>query len=310
MHSSNDDEPAVLIVGCVRNVMRTLLEDLDALRSAFVGVSVCVFLVESDSKDDTVLLLSELAEKDENLRFVSLGNLADSVPSRTDRLAKCRNRYLQELDDYSGYDHVKHLCVADFDGVVQHLDSGDMRRLLSGVGWDALFANHHEYYYDIFALRHKEWCPNDYRVDVARLESQGFSHLSALDRALHRRMKSIPADSEWISVDSAFGGLALYRREAIRNSRYAGSYAGVDICEHVPFNESIKSTGGKLFICPSLIIGGNTEHTRYLGFVGRVRFFVVRALEVLFYALRPSLAERRRVRRTQDLVGSPSNRAD
>jgi len=63
-------------------------------------------------------------------------------------------------------------------------------------------------------------------------------------------MISIPWDSDWIEVDSAFGGLALYRASCLRGCFYSSE--GREVCEHVVLHRKIKDNGGKIFINPGL----------------------------------------------------------
>ena len=53
-----------------------------------------------------------------------------------------------------------------------------------------------------------------------------------------------------ISVNSAFGGTGIYKLSSIPyNCKYKGSHPyGQEKCEHVDFNQGIKSNGGKLYI--------------------------------------------------------------
>ena len=77
-------------------------------------------------------------------------------------------------------------------------------------------------------------------------------------------MINIPRDSEWIPVDSAFGGFAIYKSKfLINNFSYEGKNdAGKIICEHVYFNKKIKESGARIFINTSLINTNHTDHSR------------------------------------------------
>ena len=80
--------------------------------------------------------------------------------------------------------------------------------------------------------------------------------------SVYARMISIPADTSWIEVDSSFGGVAVYKREALQDVHYIGrDETGVDVCEHVPLHKQIKENGYKIFINPSLINTRLTEHS-------------------------------------------------
>ena len=75
-------------------------------------------------------------------------------------------------------------------------------------------------------------------------------------------MIEIPENSEWIEVDSAFGGLAIYKRDAIFGQFYIGiNSTGSETCEHVSFHKELRSLGKKIFINPALINGGLNEHS-------------------------------------------------
>jgi hypothetical protein len=71
-------------------------------------------------------------------------------------------------------------------------------------------------------------------------------------------------DSEWIEVESAFGGLAIYKREALleSNGRYIGlNKNGEEIVDHASLHLGITQNGYKIFINPKLINTDYTEHT-------------------------------------------------
>jgi hypothetical protein len=58
-----------------------------------------------------------------------------------------------------------------------------------------------------------------------------------------------------IEVDSAFGGLAIYRREAFLAGRYAGTdkRGGFDVADHIPFHDDMRAKGYKIYINCALI---------------------------------------------------------
>lgn len=74
----------------------------------------------------------------------------------------------------------------------------------------------------------------------------------------------IPMDVEWIEVSSAFGGLAIYKRETLldSNSKYVGlNSEGVEIVDHASLHLGIVQNGYKIFINPKLINTDFTEHS-------------------------------------------------
>lgn len=62
-------------------------------------------------------------------------------------------------------------------------------------------------------------------------------------------------------MDSAFGGLGLYRYEAAIVAKYDSRTSFEEVtCEHVPFNKVAASRGGRLYICPSMLNAAPEEH--------------------------------------------------
>jgi len=72
-----------------------------------------------------------------------------------------------------------------------------------------------------------------------------------------------PPRSSWINVDSAFGGLAIYDTKYIDGCSYTGiTSSGIQVCEHVAFNQGIKNNAGEIYINPKLINFKYTNHNR------------------------------------------------
>jgi hypothetical protein len=252
----------VLVTGCVRDGAATLRSDVGRLSEALFDVpEVRWYLVESDSEDDTPAVLAALAEEMGTFRFKGLERLRGRWPERTERLAHCRNHYLMELRSPRHHD-VDAVVIADFDGMFRCFTQESWRSAWIRDDWAVCTANQKGPYYDIWALRHPEWCPDDCWQRFRSLRAAGVLPEEALDQAVHSRMIRIPVDSAWIEVDSAFGGLAIYRRSALLAGRYEGIDAGGrPICEHVSLHGRIRADGGRIFINPRLINTGLTPVT-------------------------------------------------
>jgi hypothetical protein len=253
---------AVVVVGCVRNGAKTVRRAVETLARATAGFANVQFLVvESDSNDSTLAELARLREQSERFEFVCLGALAERIPARTERIAHCRNRYLEELRTNARYSSADYVMVADFDGV-----NNDLRREAvetcwsANVAWDVVTANQRDAYYDIWALRHPDWCPVDCHEQYARLRGI-FGHPRALMISIHSRMARLSPTAAWIEVDSAFGGLAIYRREALLVGSYSGVLGGEPICEHVPLHAQLRAKGFRIFINPALVNAHRTDHS-------------------------------------------------
>jgi hypothetical protein len=274
----------ILITGLVRNAQFTLLNDLNTFQRAFANFShIQYLLVESDSSDSTLLKLDQISKELENFSYVTLGSLDSKIPAREARIGFCRNAYLAQLRDNPKYKEVEYLVVADWDGINSELDPVAIESCLQVSGWDGCFANQYRYYYDIYALRHPVWSPNDCWKYESFLRSIGLSHIEAREKAVYSRQKHIPSNSPWIPVHSAFGGLAIYRVSSIKLASYQGyEQDGSLTCEHVSFNLEILRTGGKLFINPSLINSHGNPHTLNRSRINRLKWNIKRGLVKVF----------------------------
>lgn len=271
MKSISDSK--ILIVGLVRNCENQIEREFNIIDTAFSDAKTLSWLViESDSEDATVATLEKLESKD-RFDFISLGKLSSSHPKRTDRIAKCRNRYLEEIrvnEKYIDYDFI---VVADLDGVnSKHTQTAVKSCWETEIKWDACFANQSTAYYDIFALRHKIWCPNDCFETRDFLMKHGTSKFKARQSAILSRMIKIETDEEPIEVESAFGGLGIYRRSSIISADYVGlTSKGEEICEHVSLHSQMRDNGSKLYIIPKLINCGWTNHSKNIQLKIRIR---------------------------------------
>lgn len=261
---------AFVVVGTVRNCAAHLEPDIRRIRAALAPFGTVRFLlVESDSTDDTVSRLCDLAASDVGVAFLNFGPLADRYSRRTQRIAACRNAYVEALENDDAYAEADIVVVADFDGLNTRLTAKSVGTCFDRSDWDVCTANQAGPYYDVFALRHPDWCPNDAWAEEAFLRAHGVSALRSVRSAVHVRMITIPETSPWIEVDLAFGGFALYRRAAFREGRYDGlTSEGREVCEHVAFHARLRAKGRRIFINPGLVNAGRTEHTHIARLAG------------------------------------------
>ena len=161
-----------------------------------------------------------------------------------------------------GYAEVDYLVVADMDGVNNKLTPEAVHSCWDiQDDWNACFANQSKRYYDLWALRHPLWSPNDCFAQRNFYKSHGHKALAFL-ASVYARMLDIPQDAAPIEVDSAFGGLGIYQRSLITDCNYIGiSETGGETCEHVAFNLAMKSKGAKLYINPKMVNNDYNEHS-------------------------------------------------
>lgn len=267
MTVSKSSPSLFFITGLVRNCSGTLREDvLRLLRSVGPMGRVVWYLVESDSEDGSVDVLRRLKREIPGFDFVSLGNLRGEIPNRTARLAYCRNHAIATFETRDAYADVDYYIVSDFDGINATIDFAAFSSCWAGnVEWDMCCANQDGPYYDVFALRHPVWSPIDCWEQARFLRQYHSDRLWVDDAAVYSKMIKIPRFAEWIMVDSAFGGLAVYHAATVRGHRYCGGATkGDELCEHVAFHQSMREAGSKLFINPGLINARYTQHTEHL----------------------------------------------
>lgn len=246
-----------LVVGAIRNSEKTIFETIRCIDKGLnFAERIEYFFVESDSDDKTLESLEKLSKKKKNFNYQSYGDLRIKKPLRTERLAICRNRYLDYLNNKKN-NWVQYLIVVDVDGVCSYLNSNILKSIIKLNFWDVITANVRGRYYDIWALRHKTWCPNDYMFEYKEYLIQGYNIPKAYAKSVNPKRLNLKSNSELIEVDSAFGGFGIYKRSSIpKDAKYEGLYEnGQQVCEHISFHYSIKNNEGRIFINPKLIIG-------------------------------------------------------
>ena len=269
----------LLVVGVIRDGENTISSEILSLKNAFVDfLEIHWLLVESASEDNPVENLSALRYGIKNFKYKSAGKLAELMPLRTERLAFCRNIYLNEIRNNPFYSDFDYIAVADLDGVNNLLTPDGVRSCFGKNMWDVCTANQSGNYYDIWALRHPIWSPGDcweqfrYLNQFAKSSQDSASLLYA---AVHSKMVVIPQDAEWIEVESAFGGLAIYRRETLLDAQYKYiglNKDGIEVVDHASLHLGIIQNGYKIFINPRLINTDFTEHS--IGFKPKAKFLL------------------------------------
>jgi hypothetical protein len=256
----------ILVVGLVRDCAHKVKNDVNKIRKSLnLFRDIYWLLIESDSSDQSIEILGELSVKIKNFRFISLGSLKINLHRKTERLAFCRNAYLKEIYENSIYNTIDYVVVADFDGLNSHITENAILSCFERDDWDVCTANQNGPYYDLWALRHEDWCPNDCWSQFGFLNNYCKDQEEILFASIFSKMIRIPTKSDWIEVDSAFGGLAIYKIDAMKKGRYQGlNEKGNEICEHVLFHKDLKQNKCRIFINPRMINAGYTEHSEKL----------------------------------------------
>jgi hypothetical protein len=247
----------MIIAGCARNISQFWNNTEKSLQIIFDSLPTYkCFIIESNSQDNTLDLLQKWAAKDSRRTVVSLGWLQEQ--SRPKRIGICRNKYMELSEPY--FSEFSEMIMVDLDNILK-IDSNFKEQLatcFSRNDWDALGSNRRGKYYDIWALRSKVLGITYDCWEMASKKAQhvlthdGFRHIDNTYKYVWSHQKVYPETMPWILVESAFGGLAIYKTAAIKGRRYIG-----DTCEHVSFNQGLR-----MYINPRLISGGESlEHT-------------------------------------------------
>lgn len=266
-----------IFVGCARNCAAALpyvLENAARLSRLFAE-SAFVF-VENDSRDPTKDILRRWCGATANARLLTFDGLAAAWPLRSPRVAFSRNRCLAVLR--SDFPHYDYLFILDCDEVnAAPLDLDAVKRAIEFLTGDescaGVFGNSEGLYYDMWALRHPSQCPNDIWEEVCDYAlGHGVSDDEAFRQTFAKRLFRLAPDqaSPW-PVDSAFGGLGIYKVASVLNNKrdYIGHKAKLvqsprlnggepqqlawQICEHVPFHFGFRERGERLFVLPYLV---------------------------------------------------------
>ncbi len=246
----------ITFVGCARNCISKINESIDTLLTlskSFLNSKIIIF--ENDSSDGTSERLIELAEAN-IIELIQVKNLDTIFPLRTQRLSFARNQLLSKALSI-GYEYY---CVADLDGVIgNEFDFESFYSNFKYLGcWDAVFPINKGLYYDVWAFRHSSFWPWDYEREM-NMAPPIIGDKNLLDFYVDRVQKLDFTNLKgWLSVESAFGGMGLYKLEKFKFSNYFGLSDKNQICEHTIFHEKAKKFGAQYYINPEFIVNGIT----------------------------------------------------
>ena len=244
----------IAFVGCARNCLSKIDESIDtllALSKSFLDFKIIIF--ENDSIDGTAERLEELANAN-IIELIQNKNLDAIFPLRTQRLSFARNQLLSKSLALE-YDYY---CVADLDGVIGN--NFNTESFYSNFKyfecWDAVFPINKGPYYDLWAFRHSSLWPWDYEREM-NTTTPIFGDKNLLDFYVDRVQKlNFASLKGWLNVDSAFGGMGLYKLEKFKYYSYFGLSENNQICEHAVFNEKAKRFNPQIYINPEFVVNG------------------------------------------------------
>lgn len=253
----------ISIVGLVRNLETSLKDNINYINQlAYFFKNVNYFIYENDSVDSTVSILENLSHEIPNFYYKSeslgLKSFTHKEPKnlksqeRTTNLANHRNICLNYVNkNFINNDFV---IVMDMDFYQFSIDG-----IMNSFGWlskncaDALMGNSFEYKYTIVSPQNQILWNYDcwaYRGSWWD-DLQKYSDAYKFDPMMWFGFWQPPIGSQPIRVNSAFGGIGIYK-----NTDYiSAKYEGYD-CEHVCFHKNLynKNPNYRLCINPSQIM--------------------------------------------------------
>lgn len=214
----------VLICGICRNVASTLSLTLNKIietGSLFKDYHIVIY--ENNSTDQTKAILTDFAINhpakstvmsedlnEQQLLEECYARTWNNKPSRMEVIAMARNKVLEKIfqPEFEGYEYVMWVDLDLYDWNLAGIENS-----FSYKNWDCISANgigRNGKYNDAYAYR-------DDRFPFGP-EVLGDYWWSSICGKVQKPIRS----KELIPVYSAFGGLALYKKDSIRNIRYSG----------------------------------------------------------------------------------------
>jgi Cryptococcal mannosyltransferase 1/Glycosyl transferase family 2 len=204
-------EEKVLICGVCKDIEHAVsntIQSIEELGAQFQDYYAIIY--ENNSKDHTKALLQDWADQNSHVLFLSetLSDLTSPIHKRkmrrTEAIARARNCVMDHVQS-ACYDDYKYVIWADLD----FLMPWDVENIVDSIlnpqqEWDAILANG---MYDLFAYRDEE-----FPIGAELMGEEYWNKINCI----------APDLQGWKRVYSAFGGLGIYKRDAIKNFRYSG----------------------------------------------------------------------------------------
>ena len=266
---------SILFCGIGRNIGANLDLNIQRLhRTGSMFKSYKIFIYENDSNDNTVEILQKnrsnkltfLSEHREDQDYLSKIKSGEDTwhYNRCIVLSECRNKYLSYIESVD--EKFDYICVLDldlcggwsYDGIKHGIFTLEHDKSYAAATSYGVLADKfntlaledtskNEYVmYDSFAFRPKNW-----NIGLHLLSTPAFNSVR------------VNRGDDPIEVHSNFGGMAIYKRDALANKRYGSkqwAYGYVDP-DHVVLHNQMVKDGWKIIFDPSMIV--SYSHHKY-----------------------------------------------
>lgn len=224
---------------------------------------VDIFILEGDSTDNSKIIL-EKYNKSSDINLYSENNLEEKLSNRVERIAYCRNLLLEEIkkkeipyDFYIPLD----LDVDLFSQISTNKFIEILTRIQKDGGIDALFPFSVPFYYDLAALRSVGWLEEDIWIRFNKLAKKlKIGKIFLRIFLIFKKQIKKPKNKKLIQVESAFGGIGIYKLKAeISSIHKYGLTDKATSADHIMFNSHFK----KKYIDPNWTVKAPLEHIEF-----------------------------------------------
>ena len=235
---------------------------------------VDIFILEGDSTDNSKIILEKYKRNSEINLFIK-NNLEKKISNRVERIVYCRNLLLKEIKNKeTSYDFYipLDLDVELFSKISTNEFIEILTRIQKNDDIDALFPFSVPFYYDLAALRSVGWVEEDIWIKFNKMAKKlkiGKIFLKIL-LIFNKQIKK-PKNKKLIQVESAFGGIGLYKlKEGISDLYKYGLTDKAVSADHIVFNSNFN----KKYIDPSWTVCAPLEHIEFktLSLFGKMKY--------------------------------------
>ena len=267
----------IYFVGLSKNCLLTLKKNIDFINLLIkegVGVGK-IIIVDSDSDDGTKEYCKSL--KNDNILFIEEDNVKNNFHNRIEILSHCRNIGLQNIEKTNDVLYIPIDLDIDLFSLIKPKSFIDLvKNFQNNKDIDALFPYSEPYYYDIFALRKQGWVDNNAVLQAHKLKQKFkigsffFNYFFVFKKQINKNKFS----EDLIRVESAFGGIGLYKINKNKNYLYETKDIDTEFySEHLSFNNNFKN----LFIDKNWAVPAPEEH---------INFHLLRKLSKVVYIVK------------------------